>query len=896
MKRAFTLLSALVIAFLPLFSFVNTPVEAKLVPGSLLDNQERTILIPGGENTKSLYLGLDQMTDFEVDEFEKIWLTGIVPDSWLGKNLNNAIAGSEFYDLWRAFTVKTLGIPENELDSTCWDWIKATVQDEPAVGRGTAGMLYVFAFLKDQLKLNDYDSFEAGMTTSTGRGSLYNALISEILDPDYNAYRAQNGGQVWGSVLATITKDMVSGAPMFDVDQYGYVRLTDNLTYKEALQMLYRFSRSNRWVATPTGTISFDVAAVPISLTEEQKAMANAMPLPTYENLPDWQGIWVTGDHGYDVKYQYEDDYRTIAELGFNHLRYTIMANELLKADHTQFDAQILHTLDTVIGYAIKYGIHLSLNIKASNDNQNEILVNFSKHAYLKEMYRALASRYQEVPSNALSFYMFFEPAVNDAYAASDPSSYVTDTRYAEICFELADVIWSKDADRLISVDGITFGREPSMALAAEGVRRKASQDKPGLGAIVQSFHYFINGATWTNGFYGEAPSLVSWPQPYVQNALYSGGQTIKVAGNSTGFPAGTTVKVTQTHNVASPAYLALNVDSTKVIDGSSVTFTLNQAANLLALSSTTSSNYNEVDKIWITYPFAAVKPIPIFGFFTDTGSTDTYTDEVGGDMGNFNTNILPGLLNGMPLKSILGTLIRRFETRQIVVITCGADFLYTNDWGSVSTTVSITDDFGYTSDSLWGFGPEFTRKFLKPWLDYEKTYHTEAMLTEFAANNGSTEEIMAAILDEELSVMKENGIAWGGVAGFNNFNGGVFDDYVYNGNYQRWRTHWYDVARMQVLHKNMTTFDVSEIGRQTFTGRELTPQVTVSFDGSPLIEGTDYTLSYFDNLDYGSAVIRILGIGRYSGMSRTVCFTISPFNKYFALPALKIYVPFIKK
>ena len=231
--------------------------------------------------------------------------------------------------------------------------------------RGTAGMLYVFAFLKNQLKLQDYASFNAGMATSTARSSLYNSLIAEYLDPTFNEYREQNGGEVWGSELAAITKDRISGAPMFDVDRYGYARLTDSLTYKEALQMLYRFSHSNRWQSVETGSISFDQAAVPISLTAQQKAMAAVMPLPTYANLPNWQGVWIAGDHLHDVKYSYEEDFRTLAEMGFNHLRYTIFVSDLLSADHTQFDVQILNALDAAIGYAIKYGIHLSLNIKS---------------------------------------------------------------------------------------------------------------------------------------------------------------------------------------------------------------------------------------------------------------------------------------------------------------------------------------------------------------------------------------------------------------------------------------------------------------------------------------------------------------------------------------------------
>jgi hypothetical protein len=293
--------------------------------------------------------------------------------------------------------------------------------------------------------------------------------------------------------------------------------------------------------------------------------------------------------------------------------------------------------------------------------------------------------------------------------------------------------------------------------------------------------------------------------------------------------------------------------------------------------SSAKGKKYNELETIWITYPFDAEKPIPIFGFFTDRSGTRLFSGETGNDYTAFNTNVLPTLLNGMPLESMLGTLVRRFETKQTVVIPCGGDFLNMDDWASVSTTVSIAEDYSYTSDSAWSFDAEYTRKFLKAWLDYENTYHTETMMTEFGANDGSTEDVIASIVGEYLGVMKESKIVWSGIAAFKNYDGSVFDDYVYDGHYERQRTHWYDVPLMDVLKKNMTTFDVSPVSRQTYTGSEIDPVIEVSFEGNTLTEGTDYSLFYFDNTDYGCAIIRILGTGIYAGMSRTVCFTNSP-------------------
>lgn len=53
-----------------------------------------------------------------------------------------------------------------------------------------------------------------------------------------------------------------------------------------------------------------------------------------------------------------------------------------------------------------------------------------------------------------------------------------------------------------------------------------------------------------------------------------------------------------------------------------------------------------------------------------------------------------------------------------------------------------------------------------------------------------------------------------------------------------------------------------------TFTGEPLTPEVHVlsQYMGFPLIEGVDYTLSYRDNINAGTATAVITGIGNYTG------------------------------
>ena len=58
----------------------------------------------------------------------------------------------------------------------------------------------------------------------------------------------------------------------------------------------------------------------------------------------------------------------------------------------------------------------------------------------------------------------------------------------------------------------------------------------------------------------------------------------------------------------------------------------------------------------------------------------------------------------------------------------------------------------------------------------------------------------------------------------------------------------------------------VAKIADQTETGKAVTPKPVVKFDGKTLVEGTDYTLSYKNNVKAGTATVTITGKGGYTG------------------------------
>lgn len=56
------------------------------------------------------------------------------------------------------------------------------------------------------------------------------------------------------------------------------------------------------------------------------------------------------------------------------------------------------------------------------------------------------------------------------------------------------------------------------------------------------------------------------------------------------------------------------------------------------------------------------------------------------------------------------------------------------------------------------------------------------------------------------------------------------------------------------------------ESSEYNYTGEEIRPEVVVEYDDTRLVEGTDYTVEYSNNINAGRAYIYITGIGNYEG------------------------------
>lgn len=73
-------------------------------------------------------------------------------------------------------------------------------------------------------------------------------------------------------------------------------------------------------------------------------------------------------------------------------------------------------------------------------------------------------------------------------------------------------------------------------------------------------------------------------------------------------------------------------------------------------------------------------------------------------------------------------------------------------------------------------------------------------------------------------------------------------------------------VKYFTITARSITEAEVSKIANQTYTGSAIKPAVTVKYNGTTLRSGTDYTVTYTDNVSAGEATATITGKGNFNG------------------------------
>ena len=104
-----------------------------------------------------------------------------------------------------------------------------------------------------------------------------------------------------------------------------------------------------------------------------------------------------------------------------------------------------------------------------------------------------------------------------------------------------------------------------------------------------------------------------------------------------------------------------------------------------------------------------------------------------------------------------------------------------------------------------------------------------------------------------------------------NNVNAGTATVTVAGkGNYSGTRS-----TTFKIVRKSISSASISSIANRTFNGKAQTPAPRVTVNGVTLVKGTDYTLSYKNNVNAGTATVTVIGKGNYTG-SKKATFTIA--------------------
>ena len=83
-------------------------------------------------------------------------------------------------------------------------------------------------------------------------------------------------------------------------------------------------------------------------------------------------------------------------------------------------------------------------------------------------------------------------------------------------------------------------------------------------------------------------------------------------------------------------------------------------------------------------------------------------------------------------------------------------------------------------------------------------------------------------------------------------------------------------VSKTYSIKNNFKKATISGISTKAFTGKNITQNITVKYNGKTLKNGTDYTVSYSNNKSIGTATVKITGKGSYTG-TITKTFKINP-------------------
>lgn len=198
------------------------------------------------------------------------------------------------------------------------------------------------------------------------------------------------------------------------------------------------------------------------------QATAGALPDRSAARLPRWRGFNLLEKFHFNGRHEpfVEDDFRMIAEFGFNFVRLPMdYRGYIAEGNWERFDEKPLTQIDQAVEWGKRHRIHVCLNLHrapgwtvANPPEAKDLWTDPDAQRVAALHWGMFARRYKGVPNSNLSFNLFNEPT------KLAPETYVMVVR------KMLDAIRAEDPDRLVLCDGLSWGTQPVPDLVPLGV------------------------------------------------------------------------------------------------------------------------------------------------------------------------------------------------------------------------------------------------------------------------------------------------------------------------------------------------------------------------------------------------------------------------------------------
>lgn len=217
--------------------------------------------------------------------------------------------------------------------------------------------------------------------------------------------------------------------------------------------------------------------------------------------LPRWRGFNLTEKFtlGGNKPFQ-EEHFDIIAGWGFDFARlpmdYRCWTPDAERAPYA-YDEKNLREIDQAIEYGRQRKVHVNLNLHRAPGycvnppkEARDLWTDPEAQKQAAAQWQMFARRYKGIPSKQLSFDMVNEPARIPA------------ERYESVMRLLVKTIRAEDPQRIIVVDGLSWGNDPVPGLADLGIAQSTRGYQP-----MQISHY---QASWVQG--SDTWAIPTWP------------------------------------------------------------------------------------------------------------------------------------------------------------------------------------------------------------------------------------------------------------------------------------------------------------------------------------------------------------------------------------------------